>query len=103
MDYLVTLKISQIRTLFDIISRLVVVESLREESQNNSFINDDFYMVIRKQLSSKDFKFKRIGLVGGMSLIKNITQNSQIAAVLSSEDTVNQVKNLYFLLCKNYV
>ena len=87
MDYLITLKISQIRILFDIISRLVV-ESSKEDSQN-SFINDDLYMVIRKQLSSRDFKFKRIGIVGGMSLLKNITQYSSSTSVLTSPE--NQV------------
>lgn len=87
MDYLITLKISQIRTLFDIISRLVV-ESSKEDSQN-SFINDDLYIVIRKQLSSRDFKFKRIGIVGGMSLLKNITQFSTNTSVLTSPE--NQV------------
>ena len=65
-----------------------MVESSKEDSQN-SFINDDLYIVIRKQLSSRDFKFKRIGIVGGMSLLKNITQFSTNTSVLTSPE--NQV------------
>ena len=61
-------------------------------------------MVIRKQLSSRDFKFKRIGIVGGMSLLKNITQYSSTnLPVLASpenpkdleDDVVNQVGFIY--------
>lgn len=65
-----------------------MVESSKEDSQS-SFINDDLYMVIRKQLSSRDFKFKRIGIVGGMSLLKNITQYSNTSALTSPENQVH--------------
>jgi len=35
-------------------------------------------MVIRKQLSSKDFKFQRIGVIGGMIALGSVTQRSSV-------------------------
>eukprot|EP00111_Clytia_hemisphaerica_P006787 TCONS_00019611-protein len=110
LDYLVNLNISQIRTLFNIISKLVVQGT---NGNNNNmpgqFINDDLYMVIRKQLSSKDFKFKRIGVIGGMALLKNITRKNSNSVFLGDngtdlpDDVVDQVIDLLKVMMESVV
>ena len=42
------------------------------DETSHSVLNDDMYVIIRKQLSSIVLKYKRIGIIGSVMLIKHI-------------------------------
>lgn len=44
---------------------------------NKSLIDDDIFMVVRKQLSSNNLKYKRLGVVGGLAMLSAIFEVQQ--------------------------
>ncbi|XP_070594967.1 Fanconi anemia group D2 protein isoform X2 [Erythrolamprus reginae] len=64
LDYMDNLGPQQIRKLFHILSMLAFSQGHR-----NSHIQDDMHMVIRKQLSSTIPKYKRIGIIGAVTMV----------------------------------
>uniref|UniRef100_A0A8C5SXL5 FA complementation group D2 n=1 Tax=Laticauda laticaudata TaxID=8630 RepID=A0A8C5SXL5_LATLA len=64
LDYMDNLGPQQIRKLFHILSMLAFIQGHR-----NSHIQDDMHMVIRKQLSSTIPKYKRIGIIGAVTMV----------------------------------
>ncbi|XP_027719829.1 Fanconi anemia group D2 protein isoform X2 [Vombatus ursinus] len=87
LDYLDNLTPSQIRKLFYVLSTL----SFSKGHEDSSHIQDDMYLVIRKQLSSTVFKYKLIGIIGAITMVGSMTANSHASgptpegAELSSE------------------
>ncbi|TKS71673.1 Fanconi anemia group D2 protein [Collichthys lucidus] len=64
LDYMDNLTPQQIRRLFHLLSRLAF-----GQQQQGSHIQDDLYIVIRKQLSSTVPKYKRIGIIGAVVIV----------------------------------
>nr|XP_044989737.1 Fanconi anemia group D2 protein [Jaculus jaculus] len=64
LDYLENMSPQQIRKLFYILSKMAF--SRQHETSNH--IQDDMYLVIRKQLSSTTSKFKLIGIIGAVTM-----------------------------------
>ncbi|XP_053326143.1 Fanconi anemia group D2 protein isoform X2 [Spea bombifrons] len=64
LDYLDNLNAQQIRKLFQILSMLAF-----NKGQEGGHIQDDMYIVIRKQLSSTLLKYKRIGIIGAVQMV----------------------------------
>ncbi|XP_063282530.1 Fanconi anemia group D2 protein [Pelobates fuscus] len=64
LDYMDNLNVQQIRKLFQILSMLAF-----SKGQEGSHIQDDMYIVIRKQLSSTVIKYKRIGIIGAVRMV----------------------------------
>uniref|UniRef100_A0A8C5SUZ5 FA complementation group D2 n=1 Tax=Laticauda laticaudata TaxID=8630 RepID=A0A8C5SUZ5_LATLA len=79
LDYMDNLGPQQIRKLFHILSMLAFIQGHR-----NSHIQDDMHMVIRKQLSSTIPKYKRIGIIGAVTMYHMIMkgQYRQIITLL---------------------
>ena len=48
--------------------------SFQVNNNGENCVNDDVYMVIRKQLSSATLKYKRIGIIGAMMTIANMAK-----------------------------
>uniref|UniRef100_A0A803TXF0 FA complementation group D2 n=1 Tax=Anolis carolinensis TaxID=28377 RepID=A0A803TXF0_ANOCA len=87
LDYMDNLSPQQIRKLFHILSVLAFSQGHR-----SSHIQDDIHMVIRKQLSSTIPKYRRIGIIGALTMVgsmaaKRSKENGQILeqAQLSKE------------------
>ncbi|KAG8516892.1 Fanconi anemia group D2 protein, partial [Galemys pyrenaicus] len=64
LDYLDNMSPQQIRKLFYILSTL----AFSGQHEANSHIQDDMFLVIRKQLSSTVFKYKLIGIIGALAM-----------------------------------
>ncbi|XP_066899568.1 Fanconi anemia group D2 protein isoform X8 [Kogia breviceps] len=64
LDYLDNMSPQQIRKLFYILSTL----AFSKQHEASSHIQDDMYLVIRKQLSSTMFKYKLIGIIGAVTM-----------------------------------
>uniref|UniRef100_A0A670Z0W4 FA complementation group D2 n=1 Tax=Pseudonaja textilis TaxID=8673 RepID=A0A670Z0W4_PSETE len=70
LDYMDNLGPQQIRKLFHILSMLAFIQGHR-----NSHIQDDMHMVIRKQLSSTIPKYKRIGIIGAVTMVGSMAMS----------------------------
>ncbi|KAH0629975.1 hypothetical protein JD844_012481 [Phrynosoma platyrhinos] len=86
LDYMDNLSPQQIRKLFHILSVLAFSQGHR-----SSHIQDDMHMVIRKQLSSTIPKYKRIGIIGAITMITSLLE-----LVCSSCGQVPQALALYY-------
>uniref|UniRef100_A0A8D0BLI9 FA complementation group D2 n=1 Tax=Salvator merianae TaxID=96440 RepID=A0A8D0BLI9_SALMN len=78
LDYMDNLNPQQIRKLFHILSMLAF-----SHGSKSSHIQDDIHMVIRKQLSSTIPKYKRIGIIGAVTMVgsmaaKRTKENGQL-------------------------
>ncbi|XP_038054583.1 Fanconi anemia group D2 protein-like isoform X2 [Patiria miniata] len=67
LDYLGNLSLPQIRKLFSILSVLAF-----RNTQECANIQDELHIVIRKQLSSNSPKYKRIGVIGSLMIVRNM-------------------------------
>ncbi|KAE8611738.1 hypothetical protein XENTR_v10012579 [Xenopus tropicalis] len=72
LDYLDNLNAQQIRKLFHILSVLAF-----SRGQEGSHIQDDMFIVIRKQLSSTALKYKRIGIIGAVRMVGSMAVNKK--------------------------
>ncbi|XP_060621713.2 Fanconi anemia group D2 protein [Anolis sagrei] len=102
LDYMDNLSPQQIRKLFHILSVLAFSQGHR-----SSHIQDDIHMVIRKQLSSTIPKYRRIGIIGAVTMVgsmaaKRNKENGQILeqAQLSKEHC-RQITSLLELVCSS--
>lgn len=74
LDYVDNLTVSQMRSLFSMISKLTT-------SVNHEESNDDMVIVIQKQLSATILKQKRIGIIGAMMLLANMSRKRGTSSV----------------------
>ncbi|CAG8586282.1 6722_t:CDS:10 [Funneliformis caledonium] len=79
LDYLDNLSVDQIRILFDVLSKLVYEDANYEDG--SSSLLSEFSIVIQKQLSNSSEKYKQIGVIGTLALVKTLG-----AKELSSND-----------------
>ncbi|XP_048212183.1 Fanconi anemia group D2 protein isoform X2 [Perognathus longimembris pacificus] len=98
LDYLENISPRQIRKLFYILSTL----AFSKQHGTSSHIQDDLYLVVRKQLSSTIFKYKLIGIIGAITMAgimegDSIPNSTQGRADLSS-DKCTQVTSLLQLV-----
>lgn len=83
MDYVDNLTVSQMRSLFSMTSKLTT-------STNDEESNDDMVIVIQKQVSATVLKQKRIGIIGAMMLLANMSRKRGTSSVESdSQSSVN--------------
>ncbi|XP_069875190.1 Fanconi anemia group D2 protein-like [Dipodomys merriami] len=98
LDYLENISPRQIRKLFYILSTL----AFSKQHETSSHIQDDLYLVVRKQLSSTIFKYKLIGIIGAITMAgimegDSSSTSTQGRADLSS-DKYTQVTSLLQLV-----
>ena len=91
LDYIDNLSVSQIRTLFSMISKLTFSTENDSNTATSSVFNDDTYVVIRKQLSSAALKYKRIGIIGSMMIVKNIASVTLLQGEFSENDSEREL------------
>ncbi|KAJ3071955.1 Fanconi anemia group D2 protein [Podochytrium sp. JEL0797] len=84
LDYLDQLTINQIRVLYEIFASLALnkpLDSDHEESTDSEItfespLLSDMRIIVRKQLGSDDPKFKQMGVVGAVSMIKRLASSN---------------------------
>ncbi|KAI7882271.1 hypothetical protein K492DRAFT_145306 [Lichtheimia hyalospora FSU 10163] len=93
LDYLDNLSLPQIRTLFNIFSLLALTSSDKDNDGSHSSLWSEIQIVIRKQLSNPREKYKKIGVVGCLAIIKVLGSdtlcNSTSVAESSTQSTVS--------------
>lgn len=82
LDYLDNLTVLQIRKLFSMLSTLAFANQ-----QDGGLIQDDMHIVIRKQLSSNSAKYKRIGIIGAIMVVRSMAKKRSEDE--GSEDTMD--------------
>ncbi|ORX90317.1 hypothetical protein K493DRAFT_356944 [Basidiobolus meristosporus CBS 931.73] len=75
LDYLDNLSITQIRVLFSIFSAL----ASEGQKKGEDGILNDLNIVIRKQLSSSIEKYRQMGVVGALAIVKKIGSKDSVA------------------------
>ncbi|KAM8930382.1 Fanconi anemia group D2 protein isoform 4-T4 [Pelodytes ibericus] len=80
LDYLDNLNAQQIRKLFQILSMLAF-----SKGQEGGHIQDDMYIVIRKQLSSTVLKYKRIGIIGAVKMVGSMAIDRKKTGIKNPE------------------
>ncbi|XP_066471071.1 Fanconi anemia group D2 protein isoform X2 [Tiliqua scincoides] len=100
LDYMDNLSPQQIRKLFHILSMLAF-----SPGHKSGHIQDDMHMVVRKQLSSTIPKYKRIGIIGAVTMVgsmaaKRSKENGHLVerAKLNKEQ-YRQITSLLELVC----
>ncbi|CAH1783101.1 unnamed protein product [Owenia fusiformis] len=101
LDYLDNLSMSQIRKLYSMLSMLAF-----QPGEEGGLIQDDLHIVIRKQLSNNNTRYKRMGIIGALMVVKCMAStkpdssldNSSTLDTGVSEDIYNQVVNLLQLV-----
>ncbi|XP_060605548.1 Fanconi anemia group D2 protein-like [Ruditapes philippinarum] len=83
LDYLDNLSVCQIRKLYFMLSALAF-----KNPQEGGLIQDDLHIVIRKQLSNNNPKYKRMGVIGAVMIVSCIAQTSNIEE--STENSCTQ-------------
>ncbi|ORY40978.1 hypothetical protein BCR33DRAFT_719084 [Rhizoclosmatium globosum] len=85
LDYLDQLSINQIRVLYEIFATLALNKPLEEDDLDGeseitfeSGLLSDMRIIVRKQLGSNDPKFKQMGVLGAISLIKRMASTSAV-------------------------
>ncbi|XP_077977229.1 Fanconi anemia group D2 protein-like [Glandiceps talaboti] len=94
LDYLDNLSIPQIRKLFSMLSNLAF-----RNNHDGSLIQDDMHIVIRKQLSSNTAKYKRIGVIGAITIIHNMAHHTK---TVSQADEQSESLNVSSMSNDNY-
>ncbi|XP_053233340.1 Fanconi anemia group D2 protein isoform X3 [Podarcis raffonei] len=100
LDYMDNLSPQQIRKLFQILSMLAF-----SQGHKSNHIQDDMHMVIRKQLSSTIPKYKRIGIIGAVTMVgsmaaKRSKENGQLLERPQlSKEQCRQIISLLELVC----
>ncbi|XP_053545393.1 Fanconi anemia group D2 protein [Bombina bombina] len=84
LDYLDNLNAQQIRKLFHILSMLAF-----RKGQEGGHIQDDMYIVIRKQLSSTVLKYKRIGIIGAVMMVGSMALKTKTPGNKNSENALS--------------
>ncbi|CAB4065708.1 FANCD2 [Lepeophtheirus salmonis] len=69
MDYMDTMSLDQVRRIMDILSLLAY-----HKPSEQSIIRDDVHIVVTKQLSSVNPLIKRMGVIGAVVTIKNMSR-----------------------------
>ncbi|XP_072026579.1 Fanconi anemia group D2 protein-like [Amphiura filiformis] len=95
LDYLDNLSMPQIRKLFAVLSAL----AFGSGSQDTALIQDELHIVIRKQLSSNSPKYKRIGVIGALMIVRNMARKTPAtpggaSTSTGQTDSYRQVTNL---------
>ena len=62
------MSLEEVRKVMDILSRLAF-----SNRATSSGLSDDLHMVVRKQISSGKNLFKRMGVVGAVAIVKNLS------------------------------
>ena len=72
------MSLEEVRKVMDILSRLAF-----SNRATSSGLSDDLHMVVRKQISSGKNKLKRMGVVGAVAIVKNLSP-----ATLSNDNSL---------------
>ncbi|XP_041347848.1 LOW QUALITY PROTEIN: Fanconi anemia group D2 protein-like [Gigantopelta aegis] len=93
LDYLDNLSVIQIRKLYGMLSQLAF-----HNPQDGGLVQDDLHMVIRKQLSSDNPKYKKMGVIGAIMVCKSIAFTGNQSDETLPSDLSKQVISLLQLV-----
>lgn len=84
LDYLQNLSLQQVRKVYTILSILAY-----QGNQEGMFLQDDLHIIIRKQLSNTNSKYRRMGIIGALMCVKAMTNSSIETASSNGTDLVD--------------
>ncbi|CAH1266603.1 FANCD2 [Branchiostoma lanceolatum] len=89
LDYLDNLTVAQIRKLFSMLGTLAF-----SGTQDGAHIQDDMHILIRKQLSNTTPKYKRMGVIGAIMVVRSLGARREEGAPSISKDFYDQITGL---------
>ncbi|KAK3279935.1 hypothetical protein CYMTET_12203, partial [Cymbomonas tetramitiformis] len=106
LDYLDGFQDNQLQKLFEVFSSLAVTACRQDEPQQpdgddpgRSEMQDQLHIVIRKQLSHADGRFKRIGIIGGVTLACRLAMEEEGEEAAGSETRVKLALDILGNMC----
>jgi Fanconi anemia group D2 protein len=70
LDHIESMSLDEVRRVVDILSRLAFFD---KSSSAATGLRDDLHIVVRKQISSSKTFLKRMGVVGAVAVVKNLS------------------------------
>ncbi|XP_046358167.2 Fanconi anemia group D2 protein-like [Haliotis rufescens] len=94
LDYFDNRSMTQIRKLYAMLSRLAF-----HNPDDGGLIQDDLHIIIRKQLYNSSLKYKRMGVIGAIMVVKSIAYvRSDQSESTISDDKLKEVVHLLQLV-----
>lgn len=101
IDYIFNLEDKQVRKVFHIFSCLSSVKL--SDRRSNSTINDELFIVLRKQISSGFIQFKKVGIIGAVAMIMtfgnteyvNSTEEESMSALIELIESIQFMTKKY--------
>ncbi|CAG8451010.1 4382_t:CDS:10 [Acaulospora morrowiae] len=98
LDYLENLNLDQIRILFDVIGKLAYEDA--NYDSNTGGLLAEFSIVIQKQLSNPNEKYKQIGVIGALALVRILGSKSTANI---SEGSANKISEKFLDIAKENI
>ncbi|CAG5125424.1 unnamed protein product [Candidula unifasciata] len=98
LDYLDhnNLTVAQIRKLYLLLAQLAF-----HDTHSGHYLQDDLHIIVRKQLTSGNPRYKRMGVMGAVSIVHAISSRSEEDSDTLSTEDYNQVISLLELVQSN--
>ncbi|KAG8100721.1 hypothetical protein GUJ93_ZPchr0013g34330 [Zizania palustris] len=90
LDYLESFHEDNLRKVYEIFCQLALAAGFNTGSGGSSVAND-LLMVVRKQVSNPDIKYRRMGIIGALRIVSTIADVDAIMNCSSSQRVVEQV------------
>ncbi|KAK4833935.1 hypothetical protein QYF36_013666 [Acer negundo] len=109
LDYLEGFSVENLHKVYEVFSRLVLLARSSEDCFGSSIANE-LLMVVRKQVSHPELKYKKMGLVGTLKIVSFLGDASDVTSTSPSQKSnaeealellktsLNSCKQLYFPL-----
>ncbi|KAL5739450.1 hypothetical protein ACOSQ2_028630 [Xanthoceras sorbifolium] len=113
LDYLEGFSVENLHKVYEVFSRLILLARSSEECFGSSIANE-LLMVVRKQVSHPELKYKKMGLVGTLNIVTFLGDASNVTRTFQSQKSnaeealellktsLNSCKQLYLPLILFY-
>ncbi|KAL5808169.1 hypothetical protein ACOSQ3_028860 [Xanthoceras sorbifolium] len=113
LDYLEGFSVENLHKVYEVFSRLILLARSSEECFGSSIANE-LLMVVRKQVSHPELKYKKMGLVGTLNIVTFLSDASNVTRTFQSQKSnaeealellktsLNSCKQLYLPLILFY-
>ncbi|KAK9285230.1 hypothetical protein L1049_024418 [Liquidambar formosana] len=96
LDYLEVFSVENLHKVYEVFSHLALAARSSEDSFGSSIANE-LLMIVRKQVSNPDLKFKKMGLIGTLKIVSclgdaNNTTHTSLTQKSNSEEALELLK-----------
>eukprot|EP00257_Ricinus_communis_P018264 XP_015576929.1 Fanconi anemia group D2 protein homolog isoform X1 [Ricinus communis] len=85
LDYLEAFSIENLHKVYEVFSHLALMARSREECFGSSFANE-LLIILKKQVSHPDVKYKRMGLIGTLKIVSRLTDANEVGSTFQKNN-----------------